>query len=123
MEKTKTPETKETIPSPEDGLCDYCGEEKATTVIGNPNDFEEAKERLSWKVCKGCKLTIREQQKLSLGSVLMRMDDEISKEHGERIVKEATENINQIEIDTGKPTFSGVIEKMEDGKYKSRRIK
>lgn len=48
------------------GKCIYCGEEKATIIIPNPN-FDKLS---SWKVCPVCKEIIETQHKLSAAAIM-----------------------------------------------------
>lgn len=47
--------------------CVYCGEEKATQVISNPNMDDDK----DWNVCLVCKEIIEQQKGLSLLSILL----------------------------------------------------
>lgn len=94
--------------------CVYCGEEEATTVIVNPN-FDD--DNFTWNVCKDCKDTIRQQQKLSFGAVLSTMKDDFSKNYGERLMTEANVEIEKIAKRAKKPIMNACIFKKEDGKY------
>lgn len=89
--------------------CDYCGEFEAVIKIFNPNFDDD--EHPFWEVCNDCDSVIREQQKLSFGIGLQDMDDDYSKKYGQKLVDEASENLNEIATRTGIPNLSVVIKK------------
>ena len=75
-----------TILGSEDGICTYCGEEKGTETIDDPN--WDTLER--WLVCKTCKEVIELQREISFPLVLQ-----------ERVL-EINNRIKQISEETGK---------------------
>jgi len=67
-----------------DGLCIYCGEEKATIIIPNPNTLLD-----NWKVCQTCKKIINAQNELGFATkmqdIAKKKLDEISYESGKEV--------------------------------------
>lgn len=92
------------------GECAYCGEEKGTELIDNPNmdTFER------WKVCKTCKEVIDIQRELAFLS--------ISKIDNPKRAVELNERLLEISKKTGKPIISFEIRKNKDGTYESSSI-
>lgn len=100
--------------------CIYCGEEEATEIIMSPNCDDE--KNPVWDVCKDCKDTIKEQQKLSFGAMIAHMKDDFSKNYGEKIMNEANKKLDEIAKRTKKPIMNACISKSKDGSYKSAEI-
>ena len=89
--------------------CVYCGEREADVIIDDPNCDSTKK----WNVCLNCEAVIREQQKMSVGYLLL----DTCKKQGittygaEKIIREAREAIKQLEKDSGIPTICVMIKK------------
>lgn len=98
-------------------LCTYCGEEKATEMIINPNGLME--DECTWEVCKPCKEIIKNQQKLVFASMLNHMSDDkpddalcsFRKEYAAKLEKEAKENIERISRESGSEPFTITLKK------------
>ncbi len=84
----------------ENGMCIACGEEKATTIIDDPN-FDSLKK---WKVCVTCSKIIPEQHKLSFGAILS--EKEHGKEIGNQMMGEASQKINDLAYESNKEVTS-----------------
>jgi hypothetical protein len=97
-----------------DVMCVYCGEEKATEIILNPNYSQKD---AIWDVCKTCKDVIHHQLGLSFGSCMADNKDKHIREMGERICSEANNKLEEIAIKTKKPILNAQIVKKNDGKY------
>ncbi len=92
--------------------CVYCGEFEATVEIMNPNvDDKEP----TWKVCNDCKDVIKEQQKLSFGFLVQSVGGDFGKKYGEKLIKEAQENLDEHAERTGIPNISIRITKKLEG--------
>ena len=94
------------------GMCAYCGDEKGTEIIDDPNGTLER-----WLVCETCKEIIAIQQELSFLS--------ISKIDNPKRAEELNNRLLEISKQTGKPIMSARIEKVgtefeisKDGKVK-----
>lgn len=83
-----------------EGNCVYCGEEKGTVLIPDPNGSLG-----SWEVCRTCDKIIKEQFKYSLGKIIAEKDEKL-KEFGERISNEAEKKLNEICYEADKEAFS-----------------
>lgn len=90
-----------------DGNCIYCGDEKGTEKIPNP-DFSELSQ---WLVCKDCKEVIKYQHLLSIGNF----------SNNNKMVNEAVDKLDEIAKRTGKPIMCASINKTKDG-YKPASI-
>lgn len=92
-----------------DNLCIYCGEEEGQTFILNPN-FDESED---WWVCFPCKEIINAQQKLSMGMKMKEIDKEhnIESDYLDKIIQESQEDLERIEFETGKKSYSIVLKK------------
>ena len=97
------------------GTCVYCGKEKGTIKILNPN----INELNHWLVCKNCKEIIKIQQELVFLS--------ISKIDNPKRAEELNNKLLEISKATGKPIVNAQIEKVgtefeisKDGKVKEK---
>lgn len=97
-----------TIEKGKDESCVYCGEEKGTETIPNPNLYKLSQ----WLVCKDCKETIHYQHQLSISQLT----------GNEKGASEAIDNIDRIARRTGKTSMSATIFKKPDGSYDSASI-
>jgi len=93
----------------EDGMCVYCGEEKGTVEIPNPNGCELG----YWKVCKTCKEVIKIQQELAFLS--------ISKIDNPKRAEELNNRLLEISKQTEKPIINVELNKGIEG-YKASSI-
>lgn len=99
----------------EDGICFYCGKEKGTEEIDDPNwDTLE-----KWLVCKNCKEIIENQRRLSFGSILT--GKTFGKEIGEKMMMEANDALYNISQKIGKPITNISIYKTNEG-YKTDSV-
>jgi RNA polymerase subunit RPABC4/transcription elongation factor Spt4 len=94
-----------TIIGSDTGICAYCGEEKGTELIDNPN--WDTLER--WLVCKDCKEVIENQRKLSMGVMLS--ENPYGEKIGGEMIKEANDKLYDISQRTGKPISNIIIDK------------
>lgn len=94
-----------TIRGSNDGICAYCGEEKGTEIIDDPN--WDTIER--WLVCKICKEVIGLQRELSFPLTPIKKQQEIN----DRLLK--------ISEQTGKSIINAQITKTDEG-YKTESI-
>lgn len=92
----------------EEGKCIYCGEEKATTQIENPNLDELNK----WAVCDACKEIIKIQSELGILSMLPNKDD--------KRIFDLNNRLLEIQKETGKEIFSEIF--VEDSKGNYERV-
>jgi len=91
-------------------ICVYCGENKAMTTIPNPNIWEE--EPFFWDVCLTCKEVIENQQKLSMGSILV--SKPFGKNIGEKMISEAKQRLNEIAFESNTPILSVEIKQNDE---------
>ncbi len=91
-----------------DDMCIYCGDEKGTEVIPNPN-FDKINQ---WLVCKDCKEVIHNQ-------TLYTMSEHVG---AEKMASEALNKLDEIAKRTGKPIMVAGIRKGDDGKYRTSSI-
>lgn len=91
-------------------MCDYCGEEPGTKRIMSPNAEDLDSKKPFWKVCKTCRNVIQLQQKWTLGHILQgKHDNEIAR----KMIRDAEEGLQEIEIRTGKKIYSGIIRRKQ----------
>lgn len=96
-----------TIRGSSDGICVYCGDEKGTEIIDDPNGTLER-----WKVCKTCEEVIKIQQELVFLSIMSnRMDNP-------KRAEELNNRLLEISKQTGKPITNIQINREADG-YKA----
>ncbi len=95
----------ERVESEKNGECVYCGDEKGTIKIPNPNTSEINQ----WLVCENCKEIIGLQKELSFPFTPVKRQQEINN------------RLLEISKQTGKPIVSAQISKGEDG-YKTSSI-
>ena len=98
----------------------YCGEEEATERICSPNGLDDKPSM--WDVCKDCKEVIQQQQSLSFGAILAHMENDFSKNHGEKIMNKANKKLYEIAKRTKKPILNACIYKKKDGKYDAMSV-
>jgi len=87
----------------ENGMCCYCGDEKGTIEIPNPNVSELNR----WLVCKTCKEIIAIQQELSFLP--------IPKLNNPKRAEELNNRLLEISKQTGKPIMNMELNKEADG--------
>ena len=80
--------------------CDYCGENKAMIKIFNPNMEEEP---IFWEVCITCDKVIKQQQKLTMGSII---SSKPNGDIGRKMVKEAQQRLKEISYEADVPILS-----------------
>ena len=97
----------ETIIVGKKGECAYCGEEKGTEIIDDPNWNTLEK----WKVCKTCKEVLEIQRKIPMLGLLP-----YNKETENKIF-DLNNRLLEIEKITGKKIFSTTLQKNDDGSY------
>lgn len=91
-----------TIRKGENGLCIYCGKEKGTELIDDPNwDTLE-----KWQVCETCKKGIEEQRGLSFGRILTINKNFDVRNLGLEIMKKSQKELDKISKETGKEFFN-----------------
>lgn len=88
----------------ENGMCNSCEEEEATTIIDDPN-FDSLKK---WNVCVTCSKIIPEQQKLSLGVMLSERGYE--KDIVNELIEEASQKIDDLAYESDKEVTTFYIE-------------
>jgi len=103
----KYEEESKVIHEGKNGMCTYCGEEKGTKLIDDPN--WDTLER--WKVCKTCERLINHQRDFSFGKILTTDKDFNRRNLGLEISKKADKEIKKIEEETGKKTFVAELNK------------
>lgn len=96
-----------TIEKGKGDMCIYCGEEKGTETISNPNWDKMT----SWLVCKDCKETINYQQQYSMAQIM----------GNEKMASEALNKLDEIARRTKKPIMVAEIKKTKSG-YKTASI-
>jgi hypothetical protein len=103
-------------------MCVYCGEELATTRILNPN-FDD--NDTYWFVCQTCKMAIISQQKLTMGMTIMHREngDDVKKGFAQKIIDEATKELNDLHEKTGKAMLSVEFTKKETSPPKDKKWK
>lgn len=89
------------------GECAYCGEEKGTEIIDDPN--WDTLER--WKVCKTCKEVLGIQREIPMLGLLP-----YNKETEDKIFN-LNNRLLEIEKQTGKKIFSMTLQKNDKGGY------
>ncbi len=99
----------ERVESGKNGECVYCGDERGTIKIPNPN----MSELNQWLVCEICDEVIKIQQELSFLC--------ISKMDKPKRAEELNNRLLEISRQTGKPIMSAEIKK-EEGGYKSSSV-
>ena len=82
-------------------MCIYCGEEKGTETISNPNWDKMT----SWLVCKDCKETIKYQQQHSIAQSM----------GNEELASESINKLDEIAKKTKKPIMVAEIKKTGKG--------
>lgn len=98
------------------GECAYCGEEKGTELIDDPN-FDSLQQ---WKVCKTCKEVINLQREISMLSILKthKLSEEKDKEIDDKLFN-LNNRLLEIQKTTGKEMLTVGIDKTDKG-YKVR---
>jgi hypothetical protein len=89
---------------PFDIACVYCGEEKATEKIINPNinmDDDDDKYERFWFVCKNCEQTIKVQKSLSIAQIL----------GNENMISKYTKELEELALKTKKDIFCSTVSK------------
>ena len=99
--------------------CTYCGEEKATTQIFNPNFNEE---EAFWDVCITCKKLIEQQQNKSFGFILKNFEkrNNLKTEFPDKIIKKSSEEIQKLSYESGKEVFGVVIKRKNKEKERNK---
>ena len=96
-----------TVRGSKDGVCVYCGEERGTEKIDDPNwDTLE-----KWLVCKTCEKVLELQREATFPLLSQKRTLEISDE------------LKQISDDTGKPIMMAEISKDVNGKFNTSSVK
>lgn len=95
-----------TIHGSDTGICTYCGAEKGTKIIDDPNG--NTLER--WLVCESCTEVINIQRELSFPLISLERQQEL------------IERLLEISKETGKPIMNVCIEKIKGGKYHASSI-
>lgn len=90
----------------ENGICIYCGEEKGTEIIDDPN--WDTLER--WLVCKNCEEIIKLQREMAFPLISIKRQEEINN------------RLLEISQRTGKPILNAYIEKDKEGHYHLNKI-
>ena len=90
--------------------CSYCGEEKGTEKIANPNldmgdDIDWSEDNQWWTVCKDCKEVIHCQKTLTIARHML----------DRKLAGEMNRRLQEIAERTGKSIMSAQIRKV-DGK-------
>ena len=97
-----------TIEKGKNDMCVYCGDEKGTEIIPNPN-FDKLSQ---WLVCKDCKAVVYNQQLYSMGEII----------GNEKLTSEAINKLDEIAKKTGKPIMVARIAKGDNGNYNTSSI-
>lgn len=103
--KNQIEEESKIIIGSKDGICAYCGQEKGTEIIDDPN-WDTLKR---WLVCKTCEKIIELQRELSFCMMTgdSKRTEEINRELMDISIRTKKE-INNIEIDLNKGEYFGV---------------
>ena len=98
----------ETIEKGNNDMCVYCGEEKGTEIMDNPNIDKLSR----WLICKDCKEVIKNQQDFTLGSLI----------GNNKLIEQSQDKLKEISERTKKPIFIGQINKIKGRNYKDDLI-
>jgi hypothetical protein len=92
----------------DNGKCAYCGEDKGTVKVPNPN-FDEVNQ---WLVCETCNKVIRGQQGLSMASMI----------GDEKLTGKYNADLQKIAEESGKPIINAQVMKNDKGGYDTASV-
>ena len=92
----------------DNGECAYCGEEKGTVKVPNPN-FDEVNQ---WLVCEFCHQAIHSQQGLSMATMLG--DDKLTNKYNK--------DLQNLAEESGKPITTAQVAMNSEGGYDTASV-